>query len=124
MPTRETAWLDFVVARAQSYSKQAYPERIFECEQVATHRAIARFDGYGWDCIEGSCYVGSEVAEANERRLRVALFVGYKVPRADDEEVDSIFGIRRRVFGNRLLHGFASVQTGAQEMQADSDAQD
>ena len=109
MPTRETARIDFVVARAQSDSKQAYPERIFECEQVATHRAIARFDGYGWDGFEGACYVGAEVSEANERRLRVALFVGDKVPRADDEEVDSFFGIRRRVFGNRILHGFASV---------------
>ena len=95
MPTRETAGLDFVVARAQSDSKQTYPECVFECEQGATHRAIARFDGYGRDCIEGSCYVGAKVAEANERRLRVALFVGDKVPRADDEEVDSIFGIRR-----------------------------
>ena len=111
MPTRKTERLDFVVAVAQSDSKQAYPERIFECEQVATHRAIARFDGYGWDCIEGACHVGAEVAEANERRLRVALFVGDKVPRADDEEVDSFFGIRRRVFGNWILHGFASVQT-------------
>ena len=110
MPTRKTERLDFVVAVAQSDSKQAYPERIFECEQVATHRAIARFDGHGWDCIEGACHVGTEIAEANERRLRIALFVGYKVPRSDDEEVDSFFGIRRRVFGNWILHGFASVQ--------------
>ena len=97
MSTRETARLDFVVAGAQSDSKQAYPERIFECEQVATHRAIARFDGYGWYCIEGACNMGSEVDEANERRLRVALFVGYKVPCTDDEEVHSFFWIRWRV---------------------------
>ena len=111
MPTRETEWINFVVTRAQSDSKQAYPEHVFECEQVAAHRAFARVDGYGWDGIEGARHVGTEIAEANERRLRIALFVGGEVPRADDEKVDSIFGIRRRVFGNRLLYGFASVQT-------------
>ena len=84
MPARETAGLDFVVAGAQSDSKQAYPERVFEREQVATHRAFARFDGYGWDCIEGARHMGAEVAETNERRLRVALFVGGKVPCEDD----------------------------------------
>ena len=63
------------------------------------------------DGIEGACHVDAEVAEANERRLFVALFVGDKEPCANDEKVDSIFGIRRRVFGNRLLYGFASVQT-------------
>ena len=111
MPARETARLDFVVALAQSASKQAYSKHVFECEQVATYRAIAWFDGYGWDGIEGACHVDAEVAEANERRLFVALFVGDKEPCANDEKVDSIFGIRRRVFGNRLLYGFASVQT-------------
>ena len=95
MPTRKTERLDFVVAGAQSDSKQAYPERIFECEQVAAHRAFALFDGYGWDCIEGARHVGAEVAETNVRCLLVALFVGGKVPREDDEEVDSFFGIRR-----------------------------